>query len=123
MPIPSIQKIASAVFFLFLFPLFAQAQLQGKWECSTKSGNYDSSMHYSIRCGGVLHFKADRILESSCVDGFFPSGCYWEKIDDRLTLRDSGGKIFADFEIKTLSEAKLLLVRKEIEYVFQRVNP
>ncbi len=80
-------------------------------------------MHYSIRCGGVLDFKANRILESSCADGFFPSGCYWEKIDNRLTLRDSGGKVFADFEIKTLNEVKLLLVRKEIEYVFQRINP
>lgn len=124
MPIPSVQRIAPAVLVLvfFLFPSFAQAQLQGKWECTTKSGNYDANTHYNVRCGGFLNFKADRVLESTCVDGFFPSGTYWEAFGNRLTLRDSAGKAFADFEIREISNEKLLLVRKDVHFAFRRVE-
>jgi len=121
MSIPSVQKIAPAVFFCFLFPLFAQAQLQGKWECSTKSGHSNSNTEFKVQCAGVLDFKSDRVIESTCSDGFFPSGCYWEKFGNRLTLRDSGGKAFADFEIKTLDEQELVLFRKETAYAFKRL--
>lgn len=125
MPIPSVQRIAPAILVMsfFLLPTFAQAQIQGKWECSTKSGNYDANTHFNVRCGGMLHFKSDRVLESTCVDGFFPSGTYWETFGNRLTLRDSGGKAFADFEIREIGTEKLLLVRKDIHYAFRRVEP
>lgn len=124
MPIPSVRSFAPALHFLLfaICPFFAQAQLQGKWECSTKSGHYDPNTHYEIKCGGILNFKSDRILESTCVDGFFPSGAYWEVSDKRLILRDSGGKAFADFEIRELSGEKLLLLRKEVQYTFRRME-
>lgn len=122
MPIPSVQKIAVAICFFVLFPLFAQAQLQGKWACASKSGHYDVNTEFQVHCAGTLNFKTDRVLESTCSDGFFPSGCYWERFDQRITLRDSAGKAFADFEIKTLSEENLLLVRNNIYYAFERVK-
>lgn len=124
MPIPSVRGIAPAILLAFFlsFPHFAQAQIQGKWECSTKSGSFDPNTHYNVRCGGTLHFKSDRVLESTCADGFFPSGTYWEVFDNRLTLRDSGGKAFADFEIREISGEKLLLVRKGVQYAFSRIE-
>lgn len=124
MPIPSVRGIAPAILFVFFFSrsLSAQIPLQGKWECTTKSGHFDAQTRYSVQCGGLLHFKNDRILESTCVDGFFPSGVYWEIFGNRLTLRDSGGKSFADYEVSQADSEKMQLRRNGVCFDFQRIK-
>jgi hypothetical protein len=124
MPIPSVQSIAPAILFLIFFSpgLRAQTTLQGRWECSTKSGRFDAQTQYAVQCGGALHFKNDRILESTCVDGFFPSGVYWEMFDNRLTLRDSAGKAFADYEVRNLGAETMQLQRNGVLFEFRRAE-
>lgn len=97
------------------------AQLQGKWLCETKSGKLDSSTTFQMNCDGYLLFKADQSLESTCLDGFFPTGTFWEiSANDRLILKDSDGQAFADFEIKKLETSKLTLFRRGITYEFRK---
>ncbi len=100
----------------------ATTQLQGKWQCDTKSGNLDPTTFYTVNCDGYLLFKVDQTLESTCLDGFFPTGTSWEISDDRLILKDSDGQAFADFQIKKLEASQLALYRKDVTYVFKRAD-
>ena len=122
MSIPSVLRIARAMFLIacFITPFAAQAQLQGRWECTTKSGNSDPNTAFTLRCKGFLNFKSDRVLESTCSDGFFPSGAYWQLNGRKLTLMDSGGKAFADFEVRELDGQVLVLERSGVSYQFRR---
>jgi hypothetical protein len=124
MPILTVWRAAPAalVAIFLLCSTVAKAQLLGKWECASKSGQFDLNTHYDVKCAGALHFRSDRVLESTCSDGFFPNGAYWESSGSHLTLRDSGGKAFADFEIQRVSPDELLLFRKETKYLFRRVK-
>lgn len=120
---PSVRGAISVILLASLFSFrFADAQLQGKWECDTKSGNVDPSTSYQINCDGYLLFKADNTLESTCLDGFFPTGTFWEISGSRLILKDSDGHAFADFEIKKLEGAELTLFRKGITYLFRKTG-
>jgi len=101
---------------------FGAAQLQGKWQCDTKSGKLDATTTYEVACDGFLIFKPDQTLESTCIDGFFPSGTYWEVVGNRLILKDSDGQGFADFEILKVDDLQLLLFRKGETYTFRKVN-
>lgn len=124
MPIPSVWRAAPAalVAIFLLCAISAQAQLSGKWECANKSGQFDPNTSYEIKCAGTLYFRNDRVLESSCSDGFFPNGVYWESSASLLTLRDSGGKAFAHFEVQYLNSDELSLLRKGTTYLFRRVK-
>jgi hypothetical protein len=73
-------------------------------------------------CDGYLLFKTDQTLESTCIDGFFPSGTFWEVTGNRLILKDSDGQAFADFEILKVDDLQLLLFRKGETYTFRKVN-
>jgi hypothetical protein len=100
----------------------ALIQLQGKWECDTKSGKLDAVTTYSVNCDGYLFFKPDHTLESTCMDGFFPNGTFWQVEGNRLILKDSDGLAFADFEILKADDLQLLLFRKDVTYVFSKAN-
>lgn len=100
----------------------ASAQLQGKWLCHSKAGNLDASTAYEMNCDGYLLFKPDQTLESTCIDGFFPSGTLWQVVNNRLILKDSDGQAFADFEILKLDDLQLLLFRKGETYTFRKTN-
>ncbi|MBK7937852.1 MAG: hypothetical protein IPJ82_12500 [Lewinellaceae bacterium] len=118
---PSVRGAISVLFLASLFSFrFADAQLQGKWECNTKSGALDASTTYQINCDGYLFFKPDNTLESTCLDGFFPTGTSWEISGNRLILKDSDGQAFAHFEIKKLESADLTLTRGGVTYQFRK---
>jgi hypothetical protein len=118
--------VRGAIFVLLLSSLssfrYAAAQLQGKWQCDTKSGKLDATTSYEMICDGYLLFKTDQTLESTCIDGFFPSGTLWEVTGNRLILKDSDGQAFADFEILKADELQLLLFRKGETYTFRKVD-
>lgn len=99
---------------------FATAPLHGKWQCDTKTGKLDANTTYQVDCDGYLLFKIDNTLESTCIDGFFPTGTSWETVGNRLILKDSDGQAFADFEILKLDELQLLLYRKGVTYTFRK---
>lgn len=99
---------------------YASAQLQGKWVCDLKSGRLDPHTTYQMECEGYLLFKSDNTLESTCIDGFFPTGSLWEISGNTLILKDSDGQAFADFEIKKLESAELSLFRKGVTYLFRK---
>lgn len=101
---------------------YAPVPLQGKWVCETKSGKMDSSTSYEMNCDGYLLFKEDLTLESTCIDGFFPSGSAWEITGNRLILKDSDGQAFVDFEILKVDELQLLLFRQDVTFVFRKAN-
>lgn len=124
MSIPSVLRIARAMFVIacLITPFASHAQLQGRWECSTRSGSSDPNTDYTLRCKGFLNFKTDRVLESTCSDGFFPSGAYWQLNGRKLTLMDSGGKAFADFEVRELGQEVLVLERSGVSYRFKRAG-
>ena len=112
-----------ALLFLSLISFrHAAVQLQGKWQCETKSGKMDASTSYEMNCDGYLLFKPDQTLESTCLDGFFPTGTAWEINGNRLILKDSDGQAFVDYEILKVDELQLLLYRKEVTYAFRKVN-
>ena len=121
---PSVRGAISVLLFSTLFSLHSATaqQLQGKWHCDTKSGNLDAGTSYQMNCDGYLLFKSDKTLESPCLDGFFPTGTFWEISGDRLILKDSDGQAFADFEILKVDELQLLLFRKGETYVFRKTN-
>lgn len=118
--------VRGAIFVLLLSSLssfrYAAAQLQGKWQCDTKSGKLDATTSYELICDGYLLFKTDQTLESTCIDGFFPSGTFWEVIGNRLILKDSDGQAFADFEILKVDDLQLLLFRKGETYTFRKAS-
>lgn len=101
---------------------FATAQLQGKWVCDIKSGQLDATTTYQMNCDGYLIFKSDHSLESTCLDGFFPTGTFWEISGKRLILKDSDGQAFADFEIQKLEDTQLVLFRNKVAYVFRKAG-
>lgn len=101
---------------------YAATQLQGKWQCDTKSGKLDATTSYEMNCDGYLLFKDDQTLESTCLDGFFPTGTSWEISGNRLILKDTDGQAFADFEILKVDELQLLLFRKGVTYAFRKAN-
>lgn len=119
-------SVRGALFVLIVASLssfrFADAQLQGKWECNTKSGNLDAATSYQMNCDGYLFFKPDNSLESTCLDGFFPTGTFWEINGNKLILKDSDGHGFADFEIKKLENADLTLFRGGVTYLFRKAG-
>ncbi|MCB0529317.1 MAG: lipocalin family protein [Saprospiraceae bacterium] len=120
---PSVRGAISVLLLASLFSFrFAPADLQGKWECDTKSGNLDASTSYQIQCDGYLLFRDDNTLESTCLDGFFPNGTQWEISGQRLILKDSDGHAFADFEIRKLDNNELCLFRKNITYLFRKTG-
>lgn len=118
--------VRGAIFVLLLFSLnsfrYAAPQLQGKWQCDVKSGKSDATTSYEMSCDGYLLFKADQTLESTCIDGFFPNGTFWEISGNRLILKDNDGQAFADFEILKVDELQLVLFRKEVTYSFHKAN-
>ena len=101
---------------------YAGAELHGKWYCDTKAGKSDATTSYEMNCDGYLLFKPDQTLESTCLDGFFPTGTSWQIDGNRLILKDSDGQAFADFEILKVDELQLVLFRKEITYSFHKGN-
>lgn len=118
--------VRGAIFAFLLLSLnsfqHATAQLHGKWQCDTKSGKSDATTSYEMNCDGYLLFKADQTLESTCIDGFFPTGTAWEISGNRLILKDSDGQAFADFEILKVDELQLVLYRKAVTYSFHKAN-
>ncbi|MBX2892349.1 MAG: hypothetical protein KF734_15585 [Saprospiraceae bacterium] len=124
MPAHTHTSVRGAVFAL-LFSLLcslpqANAQLHGKWQCDTKSGKSDATTNYEMHCDGFLIFKADQTLESTCLDGFFPTGTFWQEVGNRLILKDTDGQAFADFEILKVDSLQLLLFRKGVTYTFRK---
>lgn len=119
----SVRGVISVILLSTLFSFrFATAQLHGKWQCDTKSGNLDATTTYQMNCDGYLFFKPDQSLESTCLDGFFPTGTFWEISGSRLILKDSDGQAFADFEIKQLGDTQLTLFRKGVTYLFRKAG-
>jgi hypothetical protein len=124
MPPSFSSSVRGAVSLLLLFTLTsfqtASAQLQGKWVCDLKTGRLDPHTTYQMECAGYLFFKADKTLESTCIDGFFPTGALWEINGNTLILKDSDGQAFADFEIKKLEGSQLSLLRNGVTYHFKK---
>lgn len=118
--------VRGAIFVLLLSSLssfrHAAAPLEGKWQCEAKYGKLDANTSYEMNCDGYLLFKDDQTLESTCIDGFFPTGTSWEISGNRLILKDTDGQAFADFEILKVDELQLLLFRKEVTYAFRKAN-
>lgn len=118
--------VRGVIFVLLLSSLssfrYAATVLHGKWQCDTKYGKLDALTSYEMNCDGYLLFKEDQTLESTCLDGFFPTGTSWEVNGNRLILKDSDGQAFADFEILKVDELQLLLFRKEVTYSFRKAN-
>jgi hypothetical protein len=118
----SVRGTILSFLFFSLTAVPVAAQLQGKWQCITKSGKSDPSTSYEMNCDGHLIFKTDQTLESTCIDGFFPNGTLWETNGNRLILKDMDGKAFADFEILKVDQLQLLLFRKGVTYNFRKAN-
>jgi hypothetical protein len=124
MPSSFSSSVRGAVSLLLLLALtsfqYASAQLQGKWVCDLKSGRLDPHTTYQMECDGYLLFKSDQTLESTCIDGFFPTGALWEINSNTLILKDSDGQAFADFEVKKLDDSQLSLLRNGVTYHFKK---
>lgn len=86
------------------------------------SGQFNEFTSYQYNCAGDLHFKSDHSLESTCKEGFFPTGVKWQVNSSKLWLKDSYGADFVNFEIKKLDRQQLILVRKDVEYAFTRAK-
>jgi hypothetical protein len=119
--LPSVRVLCALASFLFLtaFAPFPPA-LQGRWQCDTRSGNAGQNVSYTFNCDGALVLHADRSVESTCEDVFFPPGTRWRQQDAILIIEDSGGQEFIRYAIKALDAEKLVLERKAVVYTFIR---
>jgi hypothetical protein len=94
--------------------------LEGKWECSSKTGRIDEFITYQLICKGNVVFKSDHSVESTTTDAFILSGTQWKIMKDHLLFLDSYDNPFIDYEIKILGNNRLVLLRNGIEYGFNR---
>lgn len=95
-------------------------QLEGKWVCDALTKQLDENTVLEKRCLGDLQFTPDRMLNSTCSDGFFPSGTRWKIKNSVLSLADSYGTEFVQFEIAQLDANVLVLQKNSIAYSFAR---
>ncbi len=103
-------------------PVLTAQMIQGKWECSTKSGQLNDITSYQLRCGGDVVFHPNHSVESATSDVFMPSGSNWAVEENQLVLLDSKGTKFVAFEIKKLEANELIISRKGVDYGFEKAH-
>ncbi len=116
-------RIAYALVLFFNLNFFyLENHIEGKWACDGFSLQLNDYTTIEKQCGGDLNFKTNRLLESTCTAGLFPSGSKWRLVNDDLFLADSDGKVFTSFHIEKLEKSTLVLTRDNKSYSFGRVK-
>jgi hypothetical protein len=116
-------RITCALLLFFNLNFYYQENhLEGKWACDGFSLQVNDYTTLEKQCAGDLHFKSNRLLESTCTAGLFPPGSKWRLAQDDLYLSDSDGKVFTSFHIDKLENGALVLTRDNKAYSFGRVK-
>ena len=121
---PLLTRLCGAilVFALMSFKLNTAPASEGKWNCGAFTCKLNDFTTLEKSCLGDLHFRSNQSLESTCTAGFFPTGTRWKVVGKSLRLSDSDGKEFVQFDIQSLNERELVLLRSEKVYYFKREN-
>jgi hypothetical protein len=93
----------------------------GIWKCVSRSGQWDEQTKYQLNCTGEIEFCPNYSIISTCPDAFSPTGSIWATNGDQLTLSDSEGSPIVFYTWKKIDERTLLLEKKGIIYMFDRV--
>jgi hypothetical protein len=93
----------------------------GTWKCVSRSGQWDAHTKYQLNCSGEIEFCSNNTIISTCPDAFSPTGSIWATEDTQLTLSDSEGTLIVAYTWKKIDERTLMLEKKGIIYMFDRV--
>lgn len=121
---PSVKYNIILLLFLGLLPSFVYSHIEspiGTWKCISRSGQLDEFTKYQVNCSGEIEFCTNSTIISTCPDAFSPTGSIWSTDGDQLTLSDSEGSPIVAYTWKKLDERTLMLEKKGIIYMFDRV--
>jgi hypothetical protein len=114
--------LCAFVLFSSLSFKYQDVNLEGKWVCDGFSLQLNEFTTLEKQCGGDLHFKSNKSLESTCTAGLFPPGSKWRLVNTKIFLSDSDGKTFTSFDIQKLEKGVLHLTRDNKMYTFGRLD-
>lgn len=97
------------------------ASPEGRWQCITKTGQYDEHTWYQLNCSGEIEFIKSGTIISSCSDTFTPTGSKWQIQGDELLLADSDDTIFARYKWNMPDDRTLVLEKNGVTFTFDRV--